>query len=61
MSRLDKIRHMSDKELLSFLRQFKAEKSNCVRCTKNGTKCNPYTGEDCNKGMKEYFKEDGDL
>lgn len=61
MSRLDKIRHMSDKELLSFLKKFKEEKSNCIRCAKNGTKCNPYTGEDCKEGMKEYFKEDGDL
>jgi len=61
MSRLDAIRSLSDDDLILFLQKYKAEKSACKRCAKNGTHCNPYTGTDCAKGIKEYFKGEGSL
>ena len=61
MSRLDIIRSMNDEELIKFLRKYKREKSPCRRCAKNGSRCNPYTGEDCNEGITDFFKGEGDL
>ena len=61
MSRLDIIRGLSDDDLILFLRKYKAEKSNCKRCAKNGTRCNPYTGKDCVEGTEEYFRGEGSL
>lgn len=61
MSRLDRIRNLNDDDLILFLRKYRAERSACKRCAKNGTRCNPYTGTDCAEGIKEYFKEEGSL
>lgn len=53
MKNIDKVRQMTPKELIAFLKS-----DNCNRCTYNGTNCN---SDFCTEGMIGWLKQESEL